>query len=409
MRRVRREDLSESSGQDSFLDIIANMVGILILLVMVVGARVSISVAEGIAQVENAQANLVSENPVSEKNIAKKKPEQATTLSMPRMKIKTPSKILVAQQQLSVFENKQQQNLQTYLAEENRKLEEESFRLKKQAAVAKVAYQEGVQQAKRAGEMNTERELRKQERQGILDLVVKLESDLDTQKKNLSEQERVNLESRIELAQAEERLEEITRLKLAVMENEDVKMIKNQPTPIVEVVKKKEVYLRVSKNGVSLIPNQQLSKMAIQAMEGTIRRLNNPNSFKGSLGPVQGYRLEYFFRRELVHAIAGSGLPSRGSREELFYGIIYQPISDDLGEPISQAVEPNSQLREDLRKYPAKNHVVTIWIYPDSYETFQPLKTMLIEELGYRIALRPLELGEPIMSANRGGTKSRTQ
>ena len=39
MSRIRAED-DRSAGQDSFLDVVTNIVGILIILVMVIGARV---------------------------------------------------------------------------------------------------------------------------------------------------------------------------------------------------------------------------------------------------------------------------------------------------------------------------------------------------------------------------------
>ena len=41
MRRSSRDEGEDNSGYDSFLDIIANLVGILIILVVVIGAQVS--------------------------------------------------------------------------------------------------------------------------------------------------------------------------------------------------------------------------------------------------------------------------------------------------------------------------------------------------------------------------------
>ena len=46
MRRYRRNDESNDSGQDSFLGIVANLVGILIILVMVIGVRAKDALVE---------------------------------------------------------------------------------------------------------------------------------------------------------------------------------------------------------------------------------------------------------------------------------------------------------------------------------------------------------------------------
>lgn len=46
MRRVKPED-SSAAGQDSFLDVVTNIVGIIIILVMVVGAKVQHIILSG--------------------------------------------------------------------------------------------------------------------------------------------------------------------------------------------------------------------------------------------------------------------------------------------------------------------------------------------------------------------------
>lgn len=56
-KKPAKVDAAESFGSDSFLDIIANMVGILIILVMVVGLRVKHAVEEPVAEVETVDPN----------------------------------------------------------------------------------------------------------------------------------------------------------------------------------------------------------------------------------------------------------------------------------------------------------------------------------------------------------------
>ena len=66
MRRYRRTDESNDSGQDSFLDIVANLVGILIILVMVIGVRAKDALVEAaIASTTAVTAQIDVQTPTS--------------------------------------------------------------------------------------------------------------------------------------------------------------------------------------------------------------------------------------------------------------------------------------------------------------------------------------------------------
>ena len=66
MRRYRRADESNDSGQDSFLDIVANLVGILIILVMVIGVRAKDALVEAaIASTTDDTAHIDVQTPTS--------------------------------------------------------------------------------------------------------------------------------------------------------------------------------------------------------------------------------------------------------------------------------------------------------------------------------------------------------
>ena len=76
MRRTRRPQ-TEAPGQDSFLDVVANLVGILIILVMVVGARAKDawvesgdkSVSSSVTALENKVAASMKETEALRNNI----------------------------------------------------------------------------------------------------------------------------------------------------------------------------------------------------------------------------------------------------------------------------------------------------------------------------------------------------
>ena len=80
------------------------------------------------------------------------------------------------------------------------------------------------------------------------------------------------------------------------------------------------------------------------------------------------------------------------------------PISEDLGEPVEDALRPDSQFHRDLAEAGTARPVVTIWTYPDGFAAFRRIKEELYR-LGFATAARPLPRNAPI-SASPQGSKS---
>ncbi|MCL2347021.1 MAG: hypothetical protein FWC50_02040 [Planctomycetaceae bacterium] len=81
---------------------------------------------------------------------------------------------------------------------------------------------------------------------------------------------------------------------------------------------------------------------------------------------------------------------------------------NSLGEPVAEAIrQPASQFRRRLAATRQNENAITVWVYPDSFGDFQTVKNFLYQS-GYRAAARPLDFGVPI-SASPQGTKSSAQ
>jgi hypothetical protein len=126
--------------------------------------------------------------------------------------------------------------------------------------------------------------------------------------------------------------------------------------------------------------------------------------------PVGAFRLRYTLERErgLVEAVLPGSAPeaSAGYR----YGVTewtVEPVAPVRGETAAAALAPGSEFRRLADALDPHQAVVTFWVYPDSFALFRQLRDYLYER-NLVVAGRPLPLGVPIM-ISRHGTVSRGQ
>ena len=121
--------------------------------------------------------------------------------------------------------------------------------------------------------------------------------------------------------------------------------------------------------------------------------------------PSGAFRLRFTVERE--KGALDSGIPNGGNFR---YGLAewtVEPLSEDRGEPIAVALKPGSEFRRMVDRIDPQITVVTFWVYEDSFELFRKLRDHLYER-DIEVAGRPLIMGAPI-AAPRHGTASRGQ
>ena len=124
--------------------------------------------------------------------------------------------------------------------------------------------------------------------------------------------------------------------------------------------------------------------------QGQVRRATNE---------VGAFRLQYVFEREL------SPLTS-----DFHYGMtgwVVEPVQLRRGETLAEALGPRSDFHRIADAIDPNQAVVTFWVYPDSFAIFRALRDYLYER-NVEVAGRPLPMNAPI-AASRTGTKSRGQ
>jgi hypothetical protein len=130
-----------------------------------------------------------------------------------------------------------------------------------------------------------------------------------------------------------------------------------------------------------------------------------------TVGPVGAFRLDYTLERSRDSALdrAFGGLPPADG-QQFSYGLSrweLRPVWAERGESAEEALAGGSQFRRVVDCADPVQAVFTFWVYPDSFELFRTLRDYLYER-GFVVAGRPLPPLAPI-AGSRQGTTSRGQ
>jgi hypothetical protein len=329
----RQQNGAEAPGQDSFLDVVANLVGVLIILVMVVGT-----------QAKNTKGKVPASAAPVDTSVA---PDLAT-----------------ARQQVAV--------IQQEIVDLREKASREEF---------EVSY-------------------RRQERDKLQLMVTAAQLELEKAKQQLSGGDRQNLEvsTRIEasFAQLAELDEAIAGIKSTEKPTE---VLQHYPTPMAKTVFGKELHFRLQDGRVTFVPFEEfVARLKVDAPK-QMWKLKDVEQITESLGPLQGFRMKYSLKREIVSVPVSGGI-AKGERAVLEHFVLI-PTSDELGEPVDQALQPNSEMHSILKQHHPKQYTITLWVYPESFQHFRQVRNTLLKQ-GFICAGRPMPAGHPIGGSPEG-------
>ena len=346
------EDEDGLPGQDSFLDIIANIVGILIILVMVVGVRASHAVL------------------------------------LPK-----------------TFEHPS--DTRTPSVGSNRAMQLQSDIEKVESNI--VQEQEEIS-AKTRRTINVAREARRQD-QERLELNMHhalLKEDLNKRRDQLDEKKQLEFDVQRQIAHSQIELDCLTREQLALLSAPPiVETIETVTTPLAKKVHGQEIHLRVKGGLVSIIPVETLMAEITRRVNVLRSTLQQRGEVIETVGPIDGYRLRLTLAKRVLSSGHGAPMLLESTSVRIDQHFKFLPISDQLGQQVDQALMPGSKLQRLLKAHQRDATPVTIWVYTDSFDAFRPLKRALWED-GFPVAIRPMEPDEQI-GASPHGTRSAAQ
>lgn len=334
------------TGQDSFLDIVANLVGILIILVVVVGAQ-----ATSVLHQPKPKAELVDA-------IQQLEDELLQTLDVA-------AKVQLDNEQLEdriIKENQLAADLTDQRHEMLMRLE-----------IAKRQIEE--QKKKRAVELEA----------------------VDAQERELLRRQEALAEQK---ALLEDELETIIRETNAVAASTPKSEVINHfPNPIAKTVFAEEVHFRLSEGKLSYVPMDELIMRMKSEWKVKAEKLRQADRTVETIGPIGNYRMQYELASENVDRNPSSGAGER--RSIRFKQFSLYPLARDFGETLVQAFDGASEFQNVLSRHEPRKTTVSIWVYPDSFEEHGELKSWLHEN-GYQMASWPLDFGKRISGGPNG-------
>lgn len=342
-RRKPREEME--FGSDSFLDVVANIVGILIILMVLAGIRA-----------KHAPVNLAEEAPVEAPvkpvtPIGVAKPvDDGEKASRERELAELQSKSDALQQELDRLANAAHDN-ETKLTE--------------------LQSQDAVQRNRFAA------------------LASNLEGEFAALRDNQQETELLEAAVRAVRVRLKKRQAEVAAVE---KQPNRVEQLQHHITPVSRVISENEteLHFRCLSGAVSIVPIEELvdrMKSQMERQRDVILRLRK---FSGSVGPVRGWNLNYVVETQQSLGLVRASV----SQFELL------PETDLAGERSDTALRPDSVFRNELRKA-EPGSTITFWVYPDSFVLFRKLQALAHRE-GFTVAARPLPEGTPIMGSPNG-------
>lgn len=334
-------------GHDAFLDIVANLVGILIILVVILGSQ-STAVIERIQ--EQAKEDLVAD-----------KTEYAT--------------------------------------------DEQLVRLSQQAMRAASAQADSNRFEGLIKQYDRQLEAKRQHRAVMMDLLSEAEDAWEEKKKDLDRQATEAAKRNSLLKTAKEELEKLEGEKQRLANQpRSVISVQHLPTPMAKTVFGDELHFRLKGNLLSVVPIEKLLNEIRNDFERIAGSSRN-GQMQAAVGPVRGYIAKYRMEKNRG-MVARGGKVQMATRIQLV-GMSVEPLKEPHGQPIDQVLRNRSELDIQLAGRNPGNTTITVWVYPDSFAAFRQLKEHLYSR-GFATAARPLPM-DHLISGGPDGSRSNAQ
>jgi hypothetical protein len=373
MARKEKQD-NMNFGDDSFMDIVANLVGVMIILIVLVGI-----------QAEQAPVNiddLIADSNTPKEPIQKKEePKDPQFIETPIEKIEPEPKPLP-------------------------KVDEEYEKLQAQfnnsMAQVMMMQESATEQASGIIQMKLVTKQREAEREQLAYLLATGEAALKERASKLDKIAQQNFEVKREEKKLEEELIE-TDKKLAAWElqpKEDIVKIQHFP-PITSIVTDNEVHYQLKGGKLTELPYEQFVRALGRKIGPQARSVERLKEIRTRLD-LGGWMVEYQLSR------------GNGSMEERYFSgsrldfkAEFELLDPRLSETLEEAGQPNSRFMNRLKTVRPLRDTLTLWVYPDSFKEFSKIQKWLYPQ-GIMIAGRPLTMEKKITFAT-SGTQSNAQ
>lgn len=377
-------------GSDSFLDVVANIVGILIILIVIAGLRVS----------QTPVVLIPSEKSDSAETIAAPVASSIPDLPEETEPVKEPVKpqVIVLQpvEEPPVEEEPEPPKPPLPELVVPRDIVELTQQRLSEIAALKEEEARFANQSKQSAQRN----------QTLLERQRAIQNMLSEQSQELDANRKQAAKAEADMELLKQTLERLKR-QLSEIESKpkNVEALEHKVTPISRVVHGTEKHYRLEKNRVVEVPIEDLVHRFQEQMVKRRDWFVKTRHANGEIGPLRGFTMHYAIRLDTLSDFDAARFSSNGpmllhSRYE------FKSEPDLKGETAEVALRKGSQFYQSIIST-APDTTLTFWVYPDSYSLFQKLKKFGHDH-GYSVAGRPLPFGVPI-AAGTDGSRSASE
>ncbi|MBX3441011.1 MAG: hypothetical protein KF774_01300 [Planctomyces sp.] len=374
---ARRHQQDAGFGSDSFLDVIANVVGILVILIVIVGLRVSRAPAPQalpLLAISEPDPEPAFIDPPILPELADDPPPPAPRRRTPHPP--RPQPLPPARQPVDLITE----------ADDLRRLREKL-----------VAASDSI---------GRDIEARRPAAAALNSTVAGLADELQSVAADADAAEQILLRLQRESAQTARQVD-VLQEQLSSMESTPprIEELEHHMSPVARLVEGSELHFRLSGNRVSLVPVEVLALRLQENLQRHRDAIMKLERFEGTVGPFDGYKMDYLVERQgasLVEELKyGRGVVRFGVSQWTL-----QPTPGLVEETAREALRPGSRFARALEGA-SDSTSLTFWVYPDSFELHRLLQRAAHEN-GFEIAVRPLPRGVPI-TGSRNGSRSMAQ
>jgi hypothetical protein len=214
----------------------------------------------------------------------------------------------------------------------------------------------------------------------------------------------------LSLSEIRERSDRLYRELEALRTQPVVKQVLRYQTPVARTVQSEEMHFEIKNGRVTFLDVEAMVREITQGLQARGDQLRTSFQLTDETSPIGAFKLRYVIARErgLMDSVIGGRTPAE--RDSFRFGIESWeavPIRADRGETPEQALAAGSEFRRLIDHLDATQTAVTFWVYPESFSLYRQLRDYCVRR-ALLVAGRPLVDGIPIASS-RQGTASRGQ
>jgi len=338
---------------DSFLDVVTNLVGILIILIMVVGITARDAIVDAaIGQTDD--------------------PVKPPTLSIPAPSPEPPQEPPKPQGPTLAELNSMAQDVAS--------IQKEILEVQQQS---KLAFEE---------------------RNQLQLFLTSAENTLNEKQQQLSSSKQEEVAQQRDLLQTTSQLEQLyDQIESLRDYRPEVKELAHYPTPLAKTVFGQEEHFRLRHGRISYVPMDRLVEAMKNDARSHVDRAKRDGKAVARIGPMNGYVMQYTLVSRSYEMETSLGTATRGGVE--LQNFLLEPETEPLGFPVDEALQPGSRFRDIIASLDPARTTITIWTYPDSYSDFRQVRDDLYE-IGFTTAARPLPEDYPIGGSPQGSRSS---